>query len=91
MKKIIFPAFFLLLAAAATPLHAQSLRNTAWKTLITLTLHDYDGPYFCPDADGKSRINLKDDQLILVLIDDSCEGRAGSINGIKWIKAPAGN
>jgi hypothetical protein len=55
----------------------------------TLTISDYGtGEYTCPDMDGKYKINLNGDNLILTLIEDPCEGRANSISGLKWIKAP---
>src|SRR5437868_3001656 len=54
----------------------------------TLTLSDYGtGEYVCPDATGKYTINLKDDSLIFTLIEDPCDGRANSLNGIMWIKS----
>ena len=55
----------------------------------TLTLSDYgNGEYVCPDANGRYTINLKGDNLIFTLIEDTCDGRANSLNGITWIKAP---
>jgi len=53
-----------------------------------ITITDYStGQYSCPDATGKYKINLNGDSLILTLIEDSCEGRAQALNGVKWIKA----
>jgi len=53
-----------------------------------ITITDYStGQYSCPDATGKYKINLNGDSLILTLIEDSCEGRAQTLNGLKWIKA----
>ena len=53
-----------------------------------ITITDYStGQYSCPDATGKYKINLNGDSLILTLIEDSCEGRAQALNGLKWIKA----
>ena len=52
-----------------------------------ITITDYStGQYSCPDATGKYKINLNGDSLILTLIEDSCEGRAQALNGVKWIK-----
>ena len=55
-----------------------------------LTLADYSTTqYSCPDATGKYKISLSKDgnSLTLTLIEDSCEGRAGALNGLTWIKA----
>ena len=38
----------------------------------------------CPDQKGKYKIDLKDDQLILTVIDDVCEGRSRALNNVKW-------
>ena len=54
----------------------------------TLTISDYGtGEYVCPDSKGKYSFKVNDDTLIFTLIDDSCEGRAGTLNGLKWFKA----
>jgi hypothetical protein len=52
-----------------------------------ITITDYStGQYSCPDVTGKYKINLNGDSLTLALIEDSCEGRAQALNGVKWIK-----
>src|SRR5678815_4622479 len=49
-----------------------------------LTLSDYSiGQYSCPNVTGKYKINLGGDSFMLTLIEDSCEGRAQALNGIK--------
>ena len=54
----------------------------------TLTLTDYStGQYSCPGATGMYKINLSGDSFTLTLIEDPCEGRGQSLNGLKWIKA----
>jgi hypothetical protein len=53
----------------------------------TLSISDYGtGEYTCPDK-GKYKINLSTDILIFTLIEDPCEGRAQTLDGLKWIKA----
>jgi hypothetical protein len=53
-----------------------------------ITITDYStGQYSCPDVTAKYKINLNGDSLTLALIEDSCEGRAQALNGLKWIKA----
>ena len=53
-----------------------------------LTLTDYStGEYSCPDVTGKYKLNLSGDSFTLTFIEDPCEGRAHSLDGLKWIKA----
>ena len=55
-----------------------------------LSLADYStNQYSCPDVTGKYKINLSKDgnSLTLTLIEDPCDGRAQTLNGLKWIKA----
>jgi hypothetical protein len=51
----------------------------------TLTIVNQEAEeHGCPDQKGKYKIGLKDDSLILTLIDDACEGRARALHGVKW-------
>ena len=51
----------------------------------TLTIVNLDGAETgCPDQKGKYKIDLKENGLILTLIDDACEGRAHALHGVKW-------
>ena len=51
----------------------------------TLTIVNQDAEeHGCPDQKGKYKIDLKDDSLVLTLIDDACEGRAHALHGVKW-------
>ena len=51
----------------------------------TLTIVNQDAEeHGCPDQKGKYKIDLKDDSLVLTLIDDACEGRAHALQGVKW-------
>jgi len=53
-----------------------------------LTLTDYStGEYSCPDVTGKYKLNLSGDSFTLTFIEDPCEGRARSLDGLKWVKA----
>jgi hypothetical protein len=123
VKKLVLLAAFTLFSAAALQLHAQSVRNTNWKTFIvglndtavlhiytdssmvtnnsgavlvrsvcsisgdTLSFKDYDGQFTCPDQNGVYKIHVDNAQLTLSVINDPCDGRLQSIDGIKWIKA----
>ena len=54
----------------------------------TLTLSDYgESEHTCPNALGKYKINLNGKSLTLSLIDDSCDGRAHALDGVKWTEA----
>ena len=55
-----------------------------------LSLADFStNQYSCPDATGKYKINLSKDgnSFTLTLVEDPCEGRAQTLNGLKWVKA----
>jgi hypothetical protein len=62
------------------------VRSVCKVSADTLTLTDYDGQYACPNATGKYKISITADAMLLTLIDDPCEGRGNSLNGIKWTK-----
>jgi len=65
------------------------VRSVCKITADIVTLTDYStGQYSCPDVTGKYKINLNGDSFTLTLIEDACEGRAQTINGLQWIKAP---
>ncbi|HXD77861.1 MAG TPA: hypothetical protein VN616_08630 [Puia sp.] len=55
----------------------------------TLMLSDYDGQYACTGMTGKYKTTFSEDVMTTVLIEDPCEGRAGSINNLKWRKSTA--
>lgn len=51
----------------------------------TLTIVNQEAEeHGCPDQKGKYKIDLQDDQLILTVIDDACEGRSRALNSVKW-------
>jgi hypothetical protein len=52
----------------------------------TLTLEDYDGPHMCPNTKGVYQFTLKDDTMVLKLLQDDCSGRGDAINGVVWRK-----
>lgn len=54
----------------------------------TLSLDDFDGQYACPSMVGKYKIIQTGEQLVLTLIEDPCDGRAGALPNTKWMKAP---
>lgn len=54
----------------------------------TLTFKDVDGPYACLGMDGIYKIKLDNGRLTMSMVSDNCSGRAQTIDGITWIKAP---
>jgi hypothetical protein len=62
------------------------VRSLCQLSADTLTLIDYDGPDACPNTPGKYKSTVTADTMILTLISDDCQGRAGAINNLKWIK-----
>jgi hypothetical protein len=52
----------------------------------TLLLSDYDGQYACTGMTGKYKATFNNDVMTTILVEDPCEGRAGSINNLKWRK-----
>jgi hypothetical protein len=67
------------------------VRSVCKVSADTLSFTDYDGQYACPNQTGKYKISLSDDgnTMTLTLIDDPCDGRANSINKLKWTRAAA--
>lgn len=54
----------------------------------TLSFDDYDGEYACPSMVGRYKVSQAEGVLSFVLIDDPCDGRAGSLPATKWKKVP---
>ncbi|MDP4217831.1 MAG: hypothetical protein Q8927_16635 [Bacteroidota bacterium] len=60
-----------------------------WKVSAdTVTLDDYDGEYACINMLGKYKLEITGDMLHFALIEDACEGRAGSLSNARWKKSP---
>ncbi|HEY4336298.1 MAG TPA: hypothetical protein VGM89_10380 [Puia sp.] len=55
----------------------------------TLSLDDFDGQFACPSQVGKYKVTVTGDQLVFALIEDPCDGRAGTLPATKWMRAPA--
>jgi hypothetical protein len=59
-----------------------------WKlSADTVTLDDYDGEYACINMVGRYKMEITGDMLHFALIEDACEGRAGSLSNARWKKA----
>src|SRR5882672_2815954 len=55
----------------------------------TIWLADFDGQYACPNMTGKYLYTVAADVLSFTLVDDPCDGRAGTLSTNKWKKTPA--
>lgn len=64
------------------------VRSVCKLSADTLLLTDYDGQYACPGMTGKYKVSFDSDVMTTVLVADPCDGRAGSINNLKWKKSP---
>jgi hypothetical protein len=53
----------------------------------TVMLNDYDGEYACINMVGRYKMEFTGDMLHFALIEDACEGRAGSLSNARWKKA----
>ena len=57
-------------------------------TRDSLTIVNQDGAETgCPDQKGKYKIDLKENNFKLTLIEDACEGRAQALNGVIWTES----
>jgi hypothetical protein len=54
----------------------------------TLSFTDVDGQYSCPNMTGKYKASQTGGTLSFTLIEDPCDGRAGSFSNMKWKKLP---
>jgi hypothetical protein len=57
-----------------------------------LTLHDYGGENMCADLAGTYHVRIMADTLILVMDEDPCDARGGTLIAKRWVRvvAPAG-
>lgn len=52
----------------------------------TIWLSDFDGQYACPNMTGKYVYTVAADVLSFTLVEDPCDGRAGTLSTTKWKK-----
>lgn len=52
----------------------------------TLKIKDYEGQYACPGEEGVYTYKIEGNVLTMYVVGDACEGRRGTIAGVKWIK-----
>lgn len=65
----------------------EMIVRSLWKeSKDTLWIDDIDGTYPCPGQQGVYRRVNDGDTMSWILVSDLCEGRAGTLNGIKFIR-----
>ncbi|HUB60721.1 MAG TPA: hypothetical protein VL978_08465 [Puia sp.] len=75
--------------AVTTSTGAALLQSTFKLTSDVLTLHDYGGVNMCADLAGTYHVRIRDDTLILVMDEDPCDTRGGTLIAKRWIRVPA--
>jgi len=78
--------------AVTTSTGVALLRSTFKLANDVLTLHDYGGENMCADLAGTYHVRVMDDTLILIMDEDPCDARGGTLMAKRWIRvavAPA--
>lgn len=75
--------------AVTTSTGAALLKSTFKMADGVLTLHDYGGENMCADLAGTYHVRIMDDTLILVMDEDPCDARGGTLIAKRWIRVPA--
>jgi hypothetical protein len=53
-----------------------------------ITFHDYGGMNACRDLTGSYHVRINGDTLALVVDEDPCDGRTGTLISKPWIRVP---
>ena len=53
-----------------------------------ITFHDYGGMNSCRDFSGSYHVRINGDTLVLVVDQDPCDGRTGTLISKPWIRVP---
>ncbi len=75
--------------SVSTSTGAALLQSTFKLTNNILTLHDYAGENMCADLAGTYHVRIRDDTLILVMDEDPCDARGGTLMAKRWIRVAA--
>jgi hypothetical protein len=78
--------------AVTTSTGAALLESTFKLEKDVLTLHDYAGENMCADLAGTYHVRITDDTLILIMDEDPCDARGGTLMAKRWVRvmeAPA--
>lgn len=74
--------------AVTTSTGAALLQSTFKMDKDILTLHDYGGENMCADLAGTYHVRISADTLILVMDEDPCDARGGTLMAKRWIRIP---
>jgi hypothetical protein len=74
--------------AVTTSTGAALLQSTFKLEKDVLTLHDYGGENMCADLAGTYHVRIMDDTLILIMDEDPCDARGGTLIAKRWIRVP---
>ena len=72
--------------AVMTSTGAALLQSTFKVDKGVLTLHDYGGENMCADLAGSYHVRIMADTLILVMDEDPCDARGGTLMAKRWIR-----
>jgi hypothetical protein len=72
--------------AVTTSTGAALLQSTFKQEKDVLTLHDYGGENMCADLAGTYHVRIMDDTLILIMDEDPCDARGGTLIAKRWIR-----
>jgi hypothetical protein len=72
--------------AVTTSTGAALLQSTFKLEKGVLTLHDYGGENMCADLAGTYHVRIRDDTLILVMDEDPCDARGGTLMAKRWVR-----
>jgi hypothetical protein len=74
--------------AVTTSTGAALLQSTFKVAKDVITLHDYGGENMCADLAGSYHIRIMADTLILIMDEDPCDARGGTLMAKRWIRVP---
>jgi hypothetical protein len=74
--------------AVTTSTGAALLQSTFKLANNILTVTDYGGENMCADLAGTYHVRIMDDTLILIMDEDPCDARGGTLMAKRWIRVP---
>jgi hypothetical protein len=74
--------------AVTTSTGAALLQSTFKVEKDVLTLHDYGGENMCADLAGLYHVRIMADTLILIMDQDPCDARGGTLIAKRWVRVP---
>ena len=74
--------------AVRTSTGAALLKSTFTVKKDILTLHDIGGLNMCDDLLGTYHVRITADTLILIMDEDPCDARGGTLIAKRWVRVP---